>query len=149
MMQVLRPQRLAGFALLLGLLLLMVGGWFFMQSRDGLNKTLQHAAVWGMIFVWGIAAFGLWQDISSQTVGRGQIAVTGEGQIVVPQNRDGHYYLSALVNGATIRFVVDTGATDLVLTVVEILRAAGVVGKFVEFFVRKFAISRHNCNSVP
>ncbi|MGB3243730.1 MAG: TIGR02281 family clan AA aspartic protease [Sulfitobacter sp.] len=103
-------------------LLAMVAGWFFMQSREGLSKTLQQAAIWGMIFVGGAAAVGLWQDITYQS-GRGQIAVNGAGQIVVPRNMDGHYYLSAQVNGANVRFVVDTGATDLVLTQADAARA--------------------------
>lgn len=111
-----------GRLIYLGVLLLMVGGWFFMQTREGLSKTLQHAAVWALIFVGGAAAVGLWQDITYQT-GRGQIAVNTAGQIVVPQNRDGHYYLSAQVNGVTTRFVVDTGATDMVLTQDDARRA--------------------------
>jgi aspartyl protease family protein len=48
-------------------LLAMVGGWFFMQTREGLSKTLQHAAIWAMIFVGGAAAVGLWQDITYQS----------------------------------------------------------------------------------
>jgi aspartyl protease family protein len=36
---------------------------------------------------------------------------------------DGHYYISAEVNGASIRFVVDTGATDLVLSQEDAVRA--------------------------
>lgn len=94
-------------------LLVMVAGWFFMQTREGLNKTLQHAAVWGMIFVGGAAAVGLWQDISQNS---NQARVSGAGQIIVPRSRDGHYYLAVQINGADIRFVVDTGATDMVLT---------------------------------
>ncbi len=111
-----------GRLIYLVVLLAMVGGWFFMQTREGLGKTLQHAAIWGMIFVGGAAAVGLWQDITYQT-GRGQIAVNSAGQIVVPRNADGHYYLAAEVNGATIRFVVDTGATDLVLSQEDAARA--------------------------
>ncbi len=101
-------------------LLAMVGGWFFMQSREGLNKTLQYAAVWAMIFIGGAAAVGLWQDISRDTR---QISVAGADQITVPRARDGHYYLTAEVNDAAIRFVVDTGATDMVLTQKDAKRA--------------------------
>jgi aspartyl protease family protein len=101
-------------------LLAMVGGWFFMQSREGLNKTLQYAAVWAMIFVGGAAAVGLWQDISRDSR---QISVSSADQIIVPRARDGHYYLTAKVNDAAIRFVVDTGATDMVLTQNDAARA--------------------------
>lgn len=101
-------------------LLAMVGGWFFMQSREGLNKTLQYAAVWAMIFIGGAAAVGLWQDISRDSR---QISVSSADQIIVPRARDGHYYLTAKVNDAAIRFVVDTGATDMVLTQNDAARA--------------------------
>ena len=111
-----------GRLIYLVVLLAVVGGWFFMQTREGLSKTLQHAAIWAMIFVGGAAAVGLWQDITYQS-GRGQIAVNTAGQIIVPRNRDGHYYLSAQINGANVRFVLDTGATDLVLTQADAERA--------------------------
>lgn len=103
-------------------LLAMVGGWFFMQTRDGLNKTLQYAAVWAMIFIGGAAAVGLWQDISRDARAP-QFTVTNSNQIVVPRARDGHYYLTIAVNDAPIRFVVDTGATDMVLTQADARKA--------------------------
>lgn len=101
-------------------LLVMVAGWFLMQTREGLNKTLQHAAVWGMIFVGGAAAVGLWQDISQNP---NQTRIANSGQIIVPRARDGHYYLSLQINDADLRFVVDTGATDMVLTQSDAARA--------------------------
>jgi aspartyl protease family protein len=101
-------------------LLAMVACWFLMQTREGLNKTLQHAAVWAMIFVGGAAAVGLWQDINQNP---NQTRVSDAGQIVVPRARDGHYYLSLRINGADLRFVVDTGATDMVLTQSDATRA--------------------------
>tara|TARA_R110002110_G_scaffold30377_7_gene107667 strand:+ start:2377 stop:2958 length:582 start_codon:yes stop_codon:yes gene_type:complete len=103
-------------------LLLMVVGWFFMQSREGLNRTLQYAAVWAMIFVGGAAAVGLWQDIS-RDAGRSQISQTRTGQIIVPRARDGHYYLTVGINDTPVRFVVDTGASEMVLTQSDALRA--------------------------
>ena len=101
-------------------LLVMVAGWFLMQTREGLNKTLQHAAVWAMIFVGGAAAVGLWQDISRPA---SQTRMTDAGQIIVPRSADGHYYLTAQINGADVRFVLDTGATDMVLTQSDARRA--------------------------
>ncbi len=103
-------------------LLAMVAGWFFLQSRDGLNKTMQYAAIWAMIFVGGAAAVGLWQDISRDARGS-QISVNGADQIIVPRARDGHYYLTVQINEHPVRFVVDTGATDMVLTQKDARRA--------------------------
>lgn len=93
-----------------------------MQTREGLNKTLQYAAVWGMIFIGGAAAVGLWQDISRDTR-QSQISFSGTDQIIVPRARDGHYYLTVQINDTPVRFVVDTGATDMVLTQADASRA--------------------------
>jgi aspartyl protease family protein len=93
----------------------MVAGWFFMQTRQGLNRTLQYAAVWAMIFIGGAAAVGLWQDIS-RDAGRPMMTQTAAGQIVVPREIDGHYYLTLDINNEPVRFVVDTGASEMVLT---------------------------------
>ena len=45
-----------------------------------------------------------------------QAIVADEGRVVVPQSRDGHYYLTLEADGVPIEFIVDTGATDIVLT---------------------------------
>jgi aspartyl protease family protein len=36
--------------------------------------------------------------------------------IVLPRDSDGHFYTDAVVNGTTIRFLVDTGASTVALT---------------------------------
>lgn len=89
--------------------------WFFIQNRQSLNKTLQQGAVWGLIFLGVIAAVGLWGDIR-QTVQPQQLVMTDAGRIEVPRGPDGHYYLTLTINDAPVRFVVDTGATSMVLT---------------------------------
>ena len=104
-----------GRLIYLGIVLLMVGGWFVLQAREGLNKAVQQAVIWALIIVGVTAGVGLWQDIQ-RDAGHGRITVTQTGQIVVPRSGDGHYYLSTEINGVDVRFVVDTGATDLVLT---------------------------------
>ncbi len=99
----------------LGLLVTVIAGYFFMQNRLKLGKTLQMAGIWVLIFIGAIAGVGLWQDIRS-TVLPQQAAFVDSGEIVVPRARDGHYYLNININGEPIDFVVDTGATDIVLT---------------------------------
>ena len=89
--------------------------WFFVQNRQSLNKTLQQGAVWGLIFVGVIAAVGLWGDIRL-TVQPQQLIMEDAGRIEVPRGPDGHYYLTLDINDAPVRFVVDTGATSMVLT---------------------------------
>lgn len=99
----------------LGLLGAAVVAWFVSQNRQSLNKTLQQAMAWVFIFIGVIAAYGLWEDIRTTVGPTPQMAVTGD-TIEVPRARDGHYYLPILVNGEPITFMVDTGASQIVLT---------------------------------
>ncbi|MEM6890733.1 MAG: TIGR02281 family clan AA aspartic protease [Pseudomonadota bacterium] len=101
---------------------LLVAGWFFTQARGSLGKSVQHFAVWVFIFFGVIAAYGLWDEVS-QTVAPRQTVFAEQGQIVVPRSPDGHYHLTVDVNGQALRFVLDTGATNLVLTQADARRA--------------------------
>lgn len=92
----------------------MIVFWFFTSGRVSLNKVLQQIMVWALIFVGVIAAYGMWSDIR-QTVSPQQSVISGGARIELPRARDGHYYAMAKVNGIAIRFVVDTGATGVVL----------------------------------
>ena len=110
------PDIETGRLIYLIVLMAMVAGWFFMQSRHGWNKTLQQVAVWAMIFTGVAAGYGLWEDINRQGDIPRQAYEASTGSVTLPRARDGHYYLTATINGTPLRFVVDTGATDMVLT---------------------------------
>lgn len=96
------------------LLLCAVVFCFMVANRDTLNKLAQQALIWALIFVAAIAVVGLWDDI--RNVVTPHQTTHANGQIELPRARDGHYYVTAQVNNAEIRFVVDTGATGIVLT---------------------------------
>ncbi len=93
----------------------VIAGWFFVQNRNNLGKTAQQAAVWVLIFVGMIAAVGLWSDIRDNVAPQ-QSYIDGQATVTVPRSHDGHYYLVLEIDGTPIEFVVDTGATDVVLT---------------------------------
>lgn len=101
------------YLVLLGLLL-TAGLWT--RSRKNLNQTAQHAAIWVLIFIAAIAAFGVWGDVERH-LGAQSISTTDDGnRINIPVSRDGHYRLQLAVNNVLVDFVVDTGATDIVLS---------------------------------
>lgn len=99
------------YLLLLGAALLM---WFFTHNRQSLGKIMQQVMAWVFIFIGVIALVGLWDDIRSTVGTTPQMAVSGN-TIEVPRAFDGHYYLPMLVNGEPITFLVDTGASQIVL----------------------------------
>lgn len=96
------------------LLGIAVGGYFVAQARSSLGKTAQQAAIWGVIFIGVIAGVGLWSDIRDDVMPRQ--SVMNAGTIEVPRGTDGHYHLVLMLNGTSIPFVVDTGASGIVLT---------------------------------
>ncbi|MCL6285500.1 TIGR02281 family clan AA aspartic protease [Ruegeria sp. 2012CJ41-6] len=97
---------------LLGAVLLF---WFFTQNRQGMNKTLQQIAAWAFIFIGVIAAYGLWEDIRGSVDPGLRMSVSDSG-ISVPRAPDGHYYLQLMVNDKPVDFLVDTGASQVVLS---------------------------------
>jgi aspartyl protease family protein len=110
----------------LGLLLLLIAGSYLVASRGRLGQVLTQAAIWALIFLGMIAAYGLWPEIRSALIPTQQALVTPGGQAVtVPRAMNGHYYLELRVNGAPITFTVDTGATDMVLSHADAI-AAGI-----------------------
>ena len=96
------------------LLLLFVGGWLARGRFEGRSRAFRHAGSWIVIFAVVILAAALWGDIRSDVPQQAYVAE--DGAIAVPRAPDGHYYLTAEVEGEPVRFLVDTGATDVVLT---------------------------------
>ncbi len=107
--------------LYLVLLLVAVGGYVLVESRRNLGRVLHQAAIWGVIFLGAVAVAGLWPAVQ-RAVGSADPVVTAQG-IEVPVAPDGHFYVIALVNGAKVRFVIDTGASSIVLTERDARRA--------------------------
>lgn len=100
--------------LYLFLLLIFVGGWLFRARGQQRSKALRHAISWLQIFAVAVIAAFLWDDIRSDVPS--QAYVTESGAIAVPRAYDGHYYLTAEIDGEKVRFLVDTGASDIVLS---------------------------------
>lgn len=95
------------------LLLVAVGGFLLVELRARPGQTLRQAAAWGLIFMGAVALAGLWTDIRHAITPEARI-LDGD-RIEVPLGNDGHYHLTAQVNGTPVRFVIDTGASSLAL----------------------------------
>ena len=112
----------AGQFVYLMLLGAALGGYYVVSHRDRLGQVARHALLWGLIFVGIIAVAGLWSDIRRDVIPR-QSAVIEGARIVVPRSWDGHYYLTLKADGAPVEFIVDTGATEIVLSRQDAVRA--------------------------
>lgn len=92
-----------------------VVGWFIAENRKGLGKVARMMIAWGLIFIGVVGAYGLWEDIEDELLPR-QTVVEEGAAIAIPRGSDGHFFLTLQVNGTPVNFLVDTGATDIVLT---------------------------------
>ncbi|MGQ0558575.1 MAG: retropepsin-like aspartic protease family protein [Sphingosinicella sp.] len=63
-------------------------------------------------------------EVGSHTIA----IVDGRGQQVLRRSNDGHFYAEAQVNGARIRFLIDTGASVVALTRADAQRAGIAIG---------------------
>ncbi|UWQ06149.1 TIGR02281 family clan AA aspartic protease [Aliiroseovarius crassostreae] len=118
----------------LALLLTAVAGYFISENRFNLGQTLRHALIWVFIFIGAMAGVGLWNDIRND-ISPQQSFIETSGQVVLPRAFDGHFYIQLKMNGQPIDFIVDTGASNVVLTKEDAERA-GVDPSSLRYFGR-------------
>lgn len=93
----------------------LVASYVFVSFRKDIGTFARNAALWAFIIIGVAVSYGLWNDISGAIVPRQSVMVE-DARIEAPRHDDGHYYLTMTLNDVPVEFVVDTGATDVVLT---------------------------------
>ncbi|TDT77560.1 aspartyl protease family protein [Litoreibacter halocynthiae] len=92
----------------------VIAGYFLISNRARMGEMARQAALWGFIFVGVIVAYGLWNDVSKTVLPRQ--STFENGRIEVPVRSDGHYHLTLHVGDVPVEFIVDTGASSVVLS---------------------------------
>ena len=90
-------------------------GSVLISRRGELGKVFRQVGIWFLIFVSVVALVASWQDIrqSGQSISS---QISEGGSIIIPKEVDGHYHLTLTINDRDINFLIDTGASDIVLT---------------------------------
>ncbi len=85
--------------------------------RPSFSQTFRHATIWILIFlgIYGIALFRddlgqVWQRARDDISGSRTPSVIGQ-ETIIRRDDDGHYRVTATVNGHDATFLIDTGAT--------------------------------------
>jgi len=76
---------------------------------------MQQAAIWGLIFC-GLIIVYSFRDVIERELYPGNAVLVDGGQIELSRARDGHFYAVLEINGNDVEFIVDTGASNVVLT---------------------------------
>ncbi len=103
----------------LGLWGTVLVSYVLVARARNLSAMLRNLVLWGLIFVGVAAAWALWQDLPAQRDAR----VTTDGTVVLRAGADRHFRLELSVNGAPVRFILDTGASDITLARADAVRA--------------------------
>jgi aspartyl protease family protein len=115
------PEDWARVAYYAGFLVLVAAG-MFRAGAAVRPQHLRHFALWALI----AAALALGYAYRAELAGvpqhlalafsDGSPVVTGDHELVVPQDEAGGFVVMGKVNGRPVRFLVDTGASDTVLS---------------------------------
>ena len=105
------------------ILLAFLLGVFSFGGR-GMGRKLRDLLVWVLIFAMVIIAYGFRDELREGLFPVTTRQVSAE-TIELRRFDDGHFHADLRVNGVPIRFVVDTGATQIVLSRAD-AAAAGI-----------------------
>jgi aspartyl protease family protein len=104
----------------LGFLALVSSSLLFVREFD-LKRTARNLLLWlavGLVLVLGFVFQNELGDLALRLRGAlipGYAVQTGTREMTLSEGEDGHYHVYGTVNGVKIRFLIDTGATDIVL----------------------------------
>jgi aspartyl protease family protein len=96
-------------------LLAFVGGWVFWGRRRRLGASIRDFAIWVLIFALVVIVYGF-RDVLRRELLPAQMTVSDSGAIELRRASDGHFHAEMEVNGTPVRFMVDTGASEIVLS---------------------------------
>jgi aspartyl protease family protein len=112
------------FVYLVALLALLLGAFGFRRRRFAAG--LRHLTVWALVILALIAVYAYREPLlrfaapvlDELSPSRVAVVTSADGarELVVRRGGDGHFHVAGETGGATIRFLVDTGASLTVLT---------------------------------
>lgn len=117
-----------GNAIYLILLLVLVTS-SLLARRLPIPQMLRMILSWALIFLIFFSAFAyrsefimIWERLKAEAGATPE--TRPDGNVVIPKSPDGHFYVTARVNGAPVRFLVDSGATTTALSAKDAARSS-------------------------
>lgn len=93
---------------------LVIGAYVLRTYRGRMGTMIQQALIWVLIFLAAVIVFGFKEQLQTQLF-PSQGVIISDNTISLSRARDGHFYADMLVNDVPVEFVIDTGASDIVL----------------------------------
>ncbi len=108
------------------LVALLAGGALF-ASDIKLSESLKYGLIWLAVLLLLVLGYSYRDILLDTRLGAelvpGRARMLSDGAIQLTRGEDGHFHAFLDVNGARVRFMVDTGASEIVLSHTDAARA--------------------------
>lgn len=116
------------------LLLTFLLGNLFMRRDLPISKIFKYLGIWSIFGFICVALYSYrfeFADFKSRILGEinPSFAQIKDGKIEIKLAQDGHFYINLQINGVDARFMIDTGASDIVISISEAKRIGIDVAK--------------------
>lgn len=107
------------------ILLVVISLSFFSGRAMPIPKILKYLGIWSIVALVIISLYSYRYEFSDfKTRILGELSPTtaqtnSSGQLIINIARDGHFYLNIIVNHTPMRFMIDTGASDIIIGMPE------------------------------
>lgn len=110
-----------GMVLLFWISFLLARSWHYLR-HSGVRKNIKYALIWMGIFLVAAVAHSYRFELASvkdkvlANLLPGRSFEKAPGKMSFHISSNGHFYISAMVNNVPVRFLADTGASDIVFS---------------------------------
>lgn len=85
-----------------------------------LNQTLKYVVAWIAVFLVIIIGYSYKDELLNTRIAAellpNRARLSADGNLAIRASADGHFHVEAFVNGVAVNFMIDTGASDVVLS---------------------------------
>jgi aspartyl protease family protein len=108
------------------ILVIMVSG--LISRRMPFGKVFKYLAIWSAFGIFAISLYAYrfeFSDFKNRVMGEikpSSIQINASGEMIINLAQDGHFYMDVEIDESPMRFMIDTGASDIVISVAEARR---------------------------
>ncbi len=92
------------------------------MRREDMKKNAQYIGIWVLIGMVLVLGYSMKDSLFAELI-PGKPRIMADGSISVRAAQGGHFFIEGKVNSAPVRFMVDTGASDIMLSPQDARRA--------------------------
>ena len=115
------------FASLSIILAMLISG--LLTRRDlPLSKIIKYLGIWSVVGLATIVIYSYrfeFSDFKNRILGEinpSAVRINKSGELEIALSQDGHFYIDLKINGTAMHFMIDTGASDIVISLAEAKR---------------------------